>query len=220
MPVEPITERIASRVRALREAAGWTQADLASALNEYGLPWRRATVVNLEKRAGAGRGGVGGRESVTVSELLALAAVLDVPPVMLLADPRSSDPVPLTDDPEGQMDPWVALLWIIGVGSSGAYQPPAGAQSGRQLDNYKRDAWLVSAGIDLAEAVGVLERRERGMNEQDERDRNDRRHREALESMRTPLIRMHAAGAAAPPLPDHVLRRAAELDVELPGPDS
>jgi len=203
---EPITALVAERVRTLRGAAGWTQAELAERVARYGLPWNRATVVHLEKRAASGKGG--GRESLSVQELLALALVFDVPPVLLIADPRQPGSVPIASDADGEVDPWVALLWIIG----GADRSIAKSD----LANYGRESWLIAAGWEVSEALGTLKTRVRGgRDEAENQQRNDDRHRAALEQMNTALIRIKGAGAPPPPLPDLVYRRAAELDVQL-----
>jgi transcriptional regulator with XRE-family HTH domain len=88
---EPITAVIADRVRWFRERSGMSQAELAEHMNKLGTPWKRATVVNLEKRGTASRkrGTAVGRDSVTVQELLALAEVLNVPITALLVDERA-----------------------------------------------------------------------------------------------------------------------------------
>lgn len=201
---EPITVAIAERVRALREAAGWTQAQLADAVAEHGLPWKRATVVNLEKRAATGRDSGGGRDSISVQELLVLALVFNLPFPMLIADPRKARSVPIA--PGAEIDPWVALSWL--VGDTPLIREP-------QLDNWRRESWLIWAGHDVSTAIGELEKLERAPDEGAFASRNEERHRRALESLRTALIRIDAAGAQAPPLPDHVLLRAQELDVDL-----
>lgn len=77
---EAVTAVIAERVRSLRKSRGMSQANLAEALNKVGVPWKRATVVNLEARAAGSRGrSPSGRDSVSVGELLGLAEVLGVP---------------------------------------------------------------------------------------------------------------------------------------------
>jgi transcriptional regulator with XRE-family HTH domain len=78
----------ARRVRELRRRRGLTAAQLAERLREVGLDWDRNVVANLE---------TGRRASLDVSELLALALVLDVAPVHLL--------VPLDDDRPYQITP-------------------------------------------------------------------------------------------------------------------
>lgn len=102
---ELVTALIAEQVRRLRITRGWTQARLAAAMTERGVPWKRATVVHLEKRAAGSRGDGGGRDAVTVQELLALASVLDVHPMYLVGQPV--DDVPGRDDELAAMAAWI-----------------------------------------------------------------------------------------------------------------
>ncbi|MGA5599872.1 helix-turn-helix domain-containing protein [Streptomyces griseoincarnatus] len=80
-PVGPVPT-IAQRVNVLRRRKGWSADDLGNALKAEGVKWDRFTTASLEK---------GKRQNVTVTELLALAKVLDVAPTNLL--------VPLDDEP-------------------------------------------------------------------------------------------------------------------------
>lgn len=75
------TRVIAMRVRELRDDRGWSAADLARAMRAAGVPWERGVVIKLE---------AGYRQSVSVVELLTLAAVLDVAVVHLLVPPYPS----------------------------------------------------------------------------------------------------------------------------------
>src|SRR5438034_11782353 len=80
---EPLTPTavVAARMHALRTKRGWSAAELARRMQAAGIPWERIVVTKLE---------TGRRASVSVAELLALAAVLNCPPVMLMtADERS-----------------------------------------------------------------------------------------------------------------------------------
>lgn len=78
---EPVTT-VADRVREVRMRHRLTAQDLAERLQGLGLPWERTTVVKLENKR---------RQTLTVTELMALAVALDVAPVNLL--------VPLDDRP-------------------------------------------------------------------------------------------------------------------------
>lgn len=111
---EPITAAIADRVRVLRAAGRLTQKDLAEAMVLQGVAWTRSTVVNLEQSSKGSRGTGAGRDAVTVQELLALARVFDIPPVMLLADPRHVANVEIV--PGVRLPAWDAFLWITGGG--------------------------------------------------------------------------------------------------------
>jgi transcriptional regulator with XRE-family HTH domain len=72
----PATARIAERVREARRANGWSQEQLARALQLAGRPTKRETIAELE---------TGRRHDITVSLLLALATVLRTPAAELLA---------------------------------------------------------------------------------------------------------------------------------------
>lgn len=65
-----VTRHIADQVRQLRREQGVSAARLATAMQAYGGNWTRTTVATLE---------CGLRQSVTVEDLFALAAALDVP---------------------------------------------------------------------------------------------------------------------------------------------
>ena len=82
------TQVVAARVREIRERRRLTGTQLAERMTKAGLKWDRATVAKLE---------TGRRQSLTLEEVLALAAVLNVAPVHLLI-PLDSDqePYPVT----------------------------------------------------------------------------------------------------------------------------
>lgn len=106
---------VADRVRALREQAGLSQSDVASRMDELGVPWKRTTVVNLEKRGSQSRGRAtaAGRDAITLQEWLALAIALDVAPVDLLVDLTSAEPFAPT--PARAIDvSWRGLRWLVG----------------------------------------------------------------------------------------------------------
>lgn len=94
---------IAQRVREVRSARGLTAAQLGEKMTEAGIRWDRNVVASLEN---------GRRAAVSVEELLALAAVLEVAPVHLI--------VPLDDDgwicvtPEAAARNSYARAWIRG----------------------------------------------------------------------------------------------------------
>jgi transcriptional regulator with XRE-family HTH domain len=83
-------EVIAQRVKDLRKARGWTAARLGEELAaRTDLQWDRNIVTNLEN---------GRRRIVTISELLALAFVLDVAPVHLFVPLEDDQPYAVTQD--------------------------------------------------------------------------------------------------------------------------
>lgn len=92
------------RMTELRKAQGFTTERLAAAMTEHGVPWKRDVVTALER---------GRRERLDVDELLALAAVLGVPPAALLVDPSSTTTtIGRWDVPTAQV-----LMWMAGLES-------------------------------------------------------------------------------------------------------
>lgn len=72
--VDPV-QAVAARVSELRKRKGMTAAEVGRRMTAHGVKWDRFTVANLES---------GKRQSVTLTEWLALARVLDVSPLHLL----------------------------------------------------------------------------------------------------------------------------------------
>jgi transcriptional regulator with XRE-family HTH domain len=64
--LDPVTRHVVTRAKELRRAANMTQQDLADAMWNEGVRWRRGTVVHTE---------TGKREAVSVQELACLARV-------------------------------------------------------------------------------------------------------------------------------------------------
>ena len=92
------------RIREARKRRGWTVRDLAGKCAEAGVPRITAPVItNLETRRRAGR-------EVSAEELVALAWVLDVPPVQLLS-PLDGDEVLEVVPGEGK-DSVDAAAWL------------------------------------------------------------------------------------------------------------
>jgi transcriptional regulator with XRE-family HTH domain len=81
-PLTP-TAVVAARMREVRVKRGWSAAELARRMRAAGVPWERIVVTKLE---------TGRRASVSVAELLALGAVLNCPPVMLMTADERDDP--------------------------------------------------------------------------------------------------------------------------------
>ncbi|MCX5114369.1 helix-turn-helix transcriptional regulator [Streptomyces sp. NBC_00378] len=97
------TETIASKVKDFRVSKGLTKQELGERLTDLGIPWNRFTVSGLES---------GKRQNVTVVEWLALARVLDVPPLALMLPLGEADRVEVI--PGEAIHPDLARKWIIG----------------------------------------------------------------------------------------------------------
>jgi transcriptional regulator with XRE-family HTH domain len=105
-----LTRTIASEVRRVRLARKLSAQKLADRCGQLGFPVPRSVIANLEN---------GYRESVSVAELLILAAALDIAPVLLTA--------PLGHQPQTEILPgrelltWDAVLWQSGETRLPAY---------------------------------------------------------------------------------------------------
>ena len=72
----PAEQEIARKVRALRQASGWSQDELARRMAGHGWPWYAQTVARVE----------GGRRHLRIGELETLAAIFAVTASALLGD--------------------------------------------------------------------------------------------------------------------------------------
>lgn len=213
---DPVTRVLASRVAELRRAVGMSQAALGVRMAGLRDGWSRSTVAKLEKNL---------RETLSVGDLLALSVALDTPLASLIADPRSVATVPVAKDLEP--DAWAALLWLTG----------SAQLEHSRLGNFDDAARLIEAGREIVSQLGELRRQDRAyvrdvdgtlahspdgalLGDPDEARRlTDERHRTALLAVASALSRIERLGAPPPPLGAHVIARAAELGVEIPGRD-
>ncbi len=175
---------------------------LAERMAEHGVPWNRTTVAKFE---------TGRRATISVQELVALALALDVPLAALLIDPREPT-VPLAKDVAP--DPWSALLWLAGR-----------SPLGRSDLNWRNKAGLLVTAVRQAdEALSTLDALENPVwsggqpTARDVEMFNDKRA--SYLSLLSPALALLDEQGLRPPLPDFVLRRAAELGVDLPGVES
>lgn len=68
--VNPVEQAAAARLRELRQAAGWSQEQMARRMAEAGHPWHQQTVGRIES----------GRQALRLGELVDLAAIFGVDP--------------------------------------------------------------------------------------------------------------------------------------------
>lgn len=148
------TEVLAKRCRAYRLWREWSADELGRRCREAGLEkWNRSVVANLES---------GRRQSTSVDEVLVLAYVLGVPPVMMFIPLGEAPEVEIT--PKLRMHPWMAARWVMGR--------PHGAALGLEfpgatpLDDDQRSTWAranlpVELYMDLEDAIQMFDRMER-----------------------------------------------------------
>lgn len=193
---EPITAVLADRVRELRTRAGLSQAELAERMTEHGIPWKRATVVNLEKRGSESRkrGSMAGRDAVTLQEWLTLATVLKVTPAALLTDPVSGTPVPIAKGVE--LDPWTASMWLTGQETLTETPGPEELRSMAALTVIRR----------LRVAIANYERNRKAEYTDDDAGRRAKEdaERRGLQSIKGIIEEFRRAGISMPPLSDQV----------------
>jgi transcriptional regulator with XRE-family HTH domain len=97
------TKTVAARVRQYRTDRGWSARVLAEKCQAAGLKWERDVVANLES---------GRRTSVTLDELLILALVLNVPPILLVTPLGTKDEQQVA--PGVSATPWDVYRWFLG----------------------------------------------------------------------------------------------------------
>ena len=147
---DPITRQLVDRVVLLRERAGHSQAEFGRRMGALRPGWTRTTVAKFEKYQ---------RESISIADLFALAQVLDVPPVMLLADPRNMEQVPVpTTSPDGTpcdspADAWDAFAWLIGAKTLDGHLP--------LHDDFEAARWTTLHAVQIGEALRDLEQNAR-----------------------------------------------------------
>lgn len=76
-PVQPIAAQVAANVRILRKRHRLSATAVADRTGELGFPVPRSVIANLE---------TGRRDHVSVDELVVLAKVFEIDPVVLLTD--------------------------------------------------------------------------------------------------------------------------------------
>lgn len=220
---DPITRLLARRVVELRKSVGINQADLGARMAELRPGWSRSTVAKLERNL---------RETLSVGDLLALAVVLGVPPIWLLADPATGDPVPVARGIE--VDPWSALMWLRGgqqlTDEPFSDEPLNLAAPGRWNEAALPLAWAAQAAAIVKQMVSTAEIRALRFLDPEgaevplvevrtsldgvDADAADRR----LLAQLVPLLqRLHQHGFTLPRLSRCVVERARELEIELPG---
>jgi transcriptional regulator with XRE-family HTH domain len=135
------------RVKEIRRRRGWTTAQLAAKLAEAGAgQLTDAALANIE--TGRRRNGQR-RRDVTIDEILALAYVLNVPPVLLFTPVGTEDTLAIT--PTIGMTALEALPWVSGE------RPPPASATGEQRREWHATAQPVTAYRRLDSALDALE---------------------------------------------------------------
>jgi transcriptional regulator with XRE-family HTH domain len=119
-----LAKSVGSRVAHYRKQRGLTAQQLSRELRErLGLDLKRTVIGNLES---------GYRRTVSYSEILALAYVLNVPPLLLMVPIGTDDFQPL---PGVSEEPWWAAMWIAGDGLPPEVDEPKPEMADQFLDH-------------------------------------------------------------------------------------
>jgi transcriptional regulator with XRE-family HTH domain len=108
-----LAKSVGRRVAQFRKQRGLTAQQLSVRLRDrVGLDLKRTVIGNLES---------GYRRTISYAEILALAHVLEVPPLLLMVPIGTDDFQPL---PGGTEEPWWSAMWITGEGLPPACEEP------------------------------------------------------------------------------------------------
>ncbi len=99
-----VDELMGKQLRALRKRRAKTQKDLADRLTELGLPFHQTTVARLEA----------GKRVVSVEDVLAVSAALNVPPTQLFAFAYLEPGAKITVTPKFELTPGGMRNWLRG----------------------------------------------------------------------------------------------------------
>src|SRR5215475_5762966 len=154
-----VTRSIAGEIRQRRKARGMSAEDLAAACSDLGMPIPRSTLADLEN---------GRRASISVAEWLAIAAALDVPPVMLLCPVGTAETAEVLTDWLPAAGPGAPLLAYRLNDAAARDQLTAAGRARRYQDlaagaatEGERAAYEAAAQAQLAEAARALDEGER-----------------------------------------------------------
>lgn len=207
MRADALTQLVARRVNAIRKSQNnLSGAALSARVRKLGVSsWADSTISKLE---------TGRRESISVTELFALAIALDVPPLWLVVDPADSgDLTPLTS---ATSEDWTTTaLWALGQRSLNEHTGrdwAVAATSFRlalSLDQLVRE--LRASALKLEIDLKYADEDEQAQQRQDA----DRRDRRTFVIVDRQMSHLHEAGSTVPPMPADILGRAAELGVSL-----
>jgi transcriptional regulator with XRE-family HTH domain len=202
-PPDRLVDVIADQVTTLRKERGITAQRLADELNKCGVDWTRDTVTKFETRR---------RGSLDVTELFALALVLNVPPPLLVV-PTSAESVPVV--PIDNVSAYRMLLWLLGeyplLEHGGGRWFDAGVPI--RLVHRHRDAEMsVANALSMLDDADYHEAAGRGAP-QDIRDRATPLLTTGLQQLRQVRAEMTGYGIPLPQLPEALLKQLATREI-------
>jgi transcriptional regulator with XRE-family HTH domain len=202
-PPERLVDVIADQVTKLRKERGITAQRLADELNKVGVDWTRDTVTKFETRR---------RGSIDVTELFALALVLNVPPTLLIV-PSDAETVPVV--PIDNVSAYRMLLWLLGEYplpdyGGGGHWLNAGVPI-RLVRRYRDAEMSVANALSgLADADYLAAK---DLDAGPIRDRNAQLLTTGLQQLRQVRAEMKGYGIPLPQLPDALLAQLVARDI-------
>jgi transcriptional regulator with XRE-family HTH domain len=201
-PPQRLVDVIAEQVTTLRKKRGVTAQRLADDLNKLGIDWTRDTVTKFETRR---------RGSIDVTELFALALVLNVPPPLLII-PIDAKTVPVI--PDDNVSAYRTWLWLLGehpiTDTGGGHWLDAGLPVRlvhRHFDA-ERNVGNALSGLDDGDYLAA-----QGLDAQLIRDRSRKQLTEGVLELRQVRAEMRGWGMPPPQLLDEVIKALAARDI-------
>lgn len=196
-----LSELIGMRVAKFRNARGWSAHELSEQLRmQLGIDMKRTVLSDLE---------TGTRRSISVAEVIALAYVLGVPPVLLIVplgesgeDYREVEVVPGI-----RVSPWNATYWLTGDGPLGQEDEALVEVADAHADDCLTTVWFYKMHHELRyEAVWdrrayVYAEKRLGEFEEREVDRLQSHAEKSVSLLRLHRDDMHKAGLPLPSVP-------------------
>jgi len=185
-----------------RDAHGWTAAELAQRCAAAGVPLDGSVIANLENDV---------RAPVSVQELLTLAYVLSVPPVLLFLPVGEDYEIEIT--PGVPIPPDAAVRWVCGEAMmTGDTKPGIWQRFSRplhlfrQLDAAHAQRWNAENDLRRIRLAGRTTQQRAGTTS----------YADALANVATVLTAMVECGMTVPPVKDYTALDMAKLGLILP----
>jgi transcriptional regulator with XRE-family HTH domain len=194
-----VADVLARKVRYFREVQGLRQEDLAERIAELGWPMNRVTVAKIE--AGGTRAA-----NASLTEVLVLAAALDVPPLLLFLPLGDAEDMTIGTE---TVHPHLMLDWIAGDTSF-----VMGNRRVRNQAAWFRNAQPLFLFRQLRELQNTVQRAWPYENLTPVPHRSWELVDEALARLAEHLEYMRQAGLSVPEMPDEWQERMAKLGVD------
>jgi transcriptional regulator with XRE-family HTH domain len=219
---DPIGVAVAKQIRKYRQKRGWSVRKLAEECTRLGVEITPSSLANIERLKPDARKGM---RRVTVDELMVIAYVLAVPPILLLTPLGEADAVELV--PGVAVHPVAARKWIVGTAHFGYHYEPLSVVPGLDMEQYRTAVKPLTFYWNELDRVfngvaGTWSSQESIRETEGPESEAYARVREnyvgCLGDLMTVLLRIDATGLRLPPIPQQWLddMRLVEIDLLPP----